>query len=715
MKAEAATYYIDGQTGLDTNLGTIGSPWQNISKAASTLVAGDIVNVKGNQTYQVNNLTTTNLGADGNRITYQAWSGTGIPTLTATGLGADIFNLIKGYHTFIGFRFSGADLKCVDLAVRTYFFNNIFENCTQYAVSLGSGGPSILYNNVFYNNGGAFWQNAAIRTSTTSTVKNNIIVNNYAGIEYFGGTLTEDYNLYYNNTDGDSQFDAFVIGANSITGQDPMLVDAGNGNFTLDPSSPGVNVGETNAEATPDIVGVARPQGAAYDIGAYEHYDQTVSVDAITPNPTTDTTPTVTGSVSTIAGATISTVQYKIDSGSWVTSGMVADDAAFDEQSEAFTLTIPGGSALSDGAHTIYVRIGTDSYGTRSSADSEAVTVDTAGPTVTNVTSTTANGTYKTGALIVMTVQFDESSIVTGTPQLTLNTNRTIDYLSGSGTDTLTFNYTVQSGDNSTDLDYAATNSLTLNSGTIKDDLNNSAVLTLATPGLAGSLGFNKNIVIDTSAPSGVVITDIGLIDDVPNLEDLYYYFTSEEPEIKGSCEVGGTVYFTNINTSDVYSTTCSGSGTFTLVLDSPSLERDLNELNYYQKDIAGNSSAVRTLTLVIGVENFPEWLLVQLGLSPDTVTPETEVNEEDLDGQNDQQDDVQDSMDEDYDLPGTGEEDDEKDTRTEEEKDADRQKELIKDLLICGIPLVVLLVLLGAGFYFLGKPKKEIPSTQKN
>ena len=68
--------------------------------------------------------------------------------------------------------------------------------------------------------------------------------------------------------------------------------------------------------------------------------------------------------------------------------------------------------------------------------------------------------------------------------------------------------------------------------------------------------------------------------------------------------------------------------------------------------------------------------------------------------------------MDEDNDLPRTGDKDDEdKDTRTEEEKDADRQKELVKDLLLCGIPLVLLFVILGAGFYFLGKPKKESES----
>src|SRR5439155_632902 len=64
------------------------------------------------------------------------------------------------------------------------------------------------------------------------------------------------------------------------------------------------------------------------------------------------------------------------------------------------------------------------------------------------------------------------------------------------------FNYTVQAGDTSADLDYAATTSLTLNSGTIRDLANNNATLTLPTVSGASSLGGQKNIVVDTTAPT---------------------------------------------------------------------------------------------------------------------------------------------------------------------------------------------------------------------
>ena len=93
---------------------------------------------------------------------------------------------------------------------------------------------------------------------------------------------------------------------------------------------------------------------------------------------------------------------------------------------------------------------------------------------------------------------------MTGAPKLALNTTpaESATYASGSGGSTLTFDYTVQAGDNSADLDYAATTSLTLNGGTIQDAATNDATLTLAAPGAAGSLGANKNIVIDTAAPT---------------------------------------------------------------------------------------------------------------------------------------------------------------------------------------------------------------------
>ncbi|WP_167598988.1 Ig-like domain-containing protein [Comamonas sp. A23] len=135
---------------------------------------------------------------------------------------------------------------------------------------------------------------------------------------------------------------------------------------------------------------------------------------------------------------------------------------------------------------------------------SDAVLPDTTPPTVTSVSASTPNGTYKTGDVISITVAFNETVTVTGVPQLTLetgSTDRVVSYASGSGSSSLTFNYTVQAGDTSADLDYLGSGALSLNGGSIRDSAGNDATLSLASPGAAGSLGANKNIVIN-DAPS---------------------------------------------------------------------------------------------------------------------------------------------------------------------------------------------------------------------
>ncbi|PCJ60858.1 MAG: hypothetical protein COA79_07305 [Planctomycetota bacterium] len=127
---------------------------------------------------------------------------------------------------------------------------------------------------------------------------------------------------------------------------------------------------------------------------------------------------------------------------------------------------------------------------------------DQISPTVTNVTSTNADGNYKKNDVIVIQVVFSEVVSILGTPQLTLETGSTdhvVNLSSGDNSNTLLFNYTVKENEATFDLDYISTTALSLNGGSIKDAGGNSATLTLSAPGVAGSLGANKNILIDTS------------------------------------------------------------------------------------------------------------------------------------------------------------------------------------------------------------------------
>src|SRR5690606_19716152 len=64
-------------------------------------------------------------------------------------------------------------------------------------------------------------------------------------------------------------------------------------------------------------------------------------------------------------------------------------------------------------------------------------------PSVADVTSSTADNAYGIGAEISIQVVFSVPVNVTLLPQLGLNSGGTANYFSGSGTNTLTFRYTV--------------------------------------------------------------------------------------------------------------------------------------------------------------------------------------------------------------------------------------------------------------------------------
>jgi hypothetical protein len=151
-----------------------------------------------------------------------------------------------------------------------------------------------------------------------------------------------------------------------------------------------------------------------------------------------------------------------------------------------------------------------DSAGNFSSWVSSAQTllIDKTAPMVQSVSTTTDDGTYRTGDVITLAATFSETVIVTSESHLSLTlavgaTGSAASYSSGSGSNTLYFTYTVKEGDTSTDLDYAGTTALSCGAaGSIRDGAGNDAVLTLAAPGSQGSIAAAKTLVIDALAPS---------------------------------------------------------------------------------------------------------------------------------------------------------------------------------------------------------------------
>jgi hypothetical protein len=223
--------------------------------------------------------------------------------------------------------------------------------------------------------------------------------------------------------------------------------------------------------------------------------------------------------------------------------------------------------------------------------------IQSAAPRVSYVTSSTANGTYKAGDQIDVQVTFDSAVDVTGTPRLTLETgttDRVISYVGGSGTSTLTFRYTVQAGDASTDLDYNSS-AIALNGGTIK--LHSSTVdadLTLPAAGTAGSLSANKAIVIDTLAPNAPSAPDLSAASDSGSSTTDNITNKKTGLVFTGTTEAGVTavkLYDTD-GTTEIASTSSISGTTYTITTTS-ALADGVHALTVKAFDAAGNASAV--------------------------------------------------------------------------------------------------------------------------
>lgn len=117
-----------------------------------------------------------------------------------------------------------------------------------------------------------------------------------------------------------------------------------------------------------------------------------------------------------------------------------------------------------------------------------------------------------------------------------------------------------------------------------------------------------------------VRITNIGLINKIQDKDSIFLYFTSTKPRIKGIAYHNTTVKFVINNQS--FTTQADSEGKFDISLTLP---RGKNTIEYFAYDAYDDYSPTRSLILVIGSENFPEWLLVDSGL----ITPEPEVKDE--------------------------------------------------------------------------------------
>ena len=187
------------------------------------------------------------------------------------------------------------------IAITAYGSRNTFRNNTirgngtrggpAPGINIGSGAyplnssDNLIYNNVIYDNpGGIQIYTNAVRTG----VFNNTVFRNapFHGIsaQYYGaGTIIRNNIIYANSTNysdrggaGAPQFD------HNLTA-DPLFVNIGAYDFRLQANSPAIDGGLYVADVTSDASGQQRPQGRAFDIGAFERGAPEAPVDPPRP------------------------------------------------------------------------------------------------------------------------------------------------------------------------------------------------------------------------------------------------------------------------------------------------------------------------------------------------------------------------------------------------------------------------------------------------
>lgn len=185
----------------------------------------------------------------------------------------------------------GSGINC-DGVQDSLIRNNLIYDQHASGISLyqiDGGGPSsgnrVLNNTVLIASNGRWAlniQDGAVNT----TARNNILLNAHpfrGSIDISFDSLpgfTDDHNAVmdrFTSDGGDSiltlvewQQETGLDAHSFVATQAALFVDAGSDDFHLSPTSPALDAGETRADVPTDIAGVARPQGAGFDIGAYE-------------------------------------------------------------------------------------------------------------------------------------------------------------------------------------------------------------------------------------------------------------------------------------------------------------------------------------------------------------------------------------------------------------------------------------------------------------
>ncbi|AWC68649.1 hypothetical protein CA606_20145 [Caulobacter vibrioides] len=300
--------------------------------------------------------------------------------------------------------------------------------------------------------------------------------------DYVSGSGGSSLVFSYTIQSGDLDTNGVAVGTLRLNGGTLKDTTGNNADLTLN------NVASTTAvlvDATaPSVASVAAPSSGIYKAGAT--LDFTVVFDesiTVTGAPklalTLDTGGTLDATYLSGSGTNALVFRYTVQAGNADADGVAL------------------GSSIALNGGTLKDAAGNDAVLMLNNVGSTTnVRVDAVAPTVASAAVPTAR-TYKTGDVLEFTVNFSEAVTVTGTPQVALtigSTARQADYVNGSGSSSLVFRYTAQSGD--LDSDGIAVGLLGLNGGTLRDAAGNDAVRTL------NSVGSTAGVLVDATSPT---------------------------------------------------------------------------------------------------------------------------------------------------------------------------------------------------------------------